>query len=217
MKKIVAFVFIILIVFTSFSQGTRPSFGIGGKGGVNISYFADNFSVGQSAIGANVGAVGIMNFGANGTTSFVAEILFSRKGGANRASGKNEISAIDIPILFRFSKSIKEEIPLKLFFNAGPYIGVNFSRKVTGELPLNYAKDFSTNFLELGLCAGVGVSYPIGPGALFLEGRYAFSITNVVPKSLENNRITSITLGYVYYLQGQTEEQKDKKIDSGFE
>jgi len=217
MKKSIILSITILLIKAAFSQGSNPNFGIGGKAGLNITYFPDNYSIGQSSTGANAGIVGVMDFGKTATTSLVAEILFNQKGGTNRVSGRNQISAIDIPILFRFSKAIKDELPLKLFFNAGPYIGLNFYRKSIGEVPLNYAKDFTSNLLELGLCGGLGVMYPIGPGVLMVEFRHGFSLTNVVPKSLESNQITSFSLGYIYYMKGQSQEKKDKKIDAGFE
>ncbi|MFN0049877.1 MAG: porin family protein [Cytophagales bacterium] len=216
MKRNIIAAFALLFAAGIQAQSSNPSFSLGAKGGINIAFFADNFSSGTSNIVGNAGAVGVMNFGKNGFTSLIGEILFNQKGGTNQSSGLNEINNIDIPILFRYSKTIKEDFPMKLFFNAGPYVGMMVSRKKSDE-PQYFAKDFKSNFLELGLCAGLGGMYPIGPGSVFLEFRYGFSVTNIVPQSFERNQISSISIGYLYHLQGKSQEEKDKKVDGGFE
>lgn len=215
MKIKIFAVCLFLVAENIFAQGGM-SFGVGAKGGVNIAFFADNFSSGTSTVVANAGAIGVMNFGKNGNSALVAELLFNQKGGTNKASGQNQISNFDLPILYRYSTSIKQEFPMKLFFNAGPYFGVVLARKTTST-EANYAKDFKSNFLEMGLCGGLGATYPIGPGNVFLEFRYGFSITNIVPLSSERNQVSSISLGYIYNFQAASQEDKDKKIQGGFE
>ena len=216
MKKNIILIFTTFLYTISVAQSLNPTFGFGGRAGLNISQFNDNFGGGSSAYGANVAGIGVMNFGKYGYTSLIGELVFNQKGGTNRASGENRIYNIDIPVLFRFTKSIKENIPVKLFFNAGPYAGFMLARNVKPDSN-SYAQDFKENFVEAGLCLGAGFIYPLGPGSVFLEGKYAFSISNVVQNSYERNRLTSISIGYIYQLAGKTQEQKDKKIDGGFE
>ena len=191
------------------AQSSNPSFAVGGKLGPNFSTVADNFDNPQSKVGFHIGAVGVMGFGKNQNSSLVAELLFNQKGGKNTASGNNSISALDLPILYRYTMSIKEELPIKLFFNIGPYVGATLSRSA----------DIKTNqsFAEFGIAGGGGLFYPISVGTIFLEGRYALSLTNLVPQTLERNRVGSISVGFIYFLKGKNQEEKDKAVEGGFE
>lgn len=191
------------------AQGVNPTFAVGGKVGPNFSTITDNFDKQDSKIGFHVGVVGVMGFGKNGNSSLIGEILLNQKGGKNSVSGDNTIYGLDLPIMYRYTKTLKENLPLKLFFNAGPYVGMLLSRSATVKT--------SQQIGEFGFCGGGGLIYPLSIGQIFLEGRYSFALTNVVPETFERNRFTSISIGFIYNIKGKSQEDKDKKIDGGFE
>jgi hypothetical protein len=208
MRKIIAVIIVFFCIKVG-AQNANPTFAVGGKLGPNFSTVVDNFDNASAKAGIHIGAVGVMGFGKNGNSTLVAELLFNQKGGKNQVSGNNNVLALDLPILYRYTMVIKQDFPLKAFFNVGPYVGATLSRKA----------DNKTNqrIGEFGIAGGGGLFYPISIGTLFLEGRYAISLTNMVPATLERNRVTSISVGFIYALKGKSQEQIDKTIDGGFE
>ncbi|MDX2190390.1 MAG: porin family protein [Bacteroidota bacterium] len=200
-----------------FSLQTQAQTAIGGKIGVSIANVATNVSDpnAKSKIGVNGGFVFAYGIG-NGKISFVGELLFTQKGGNNIVSGDVNRFYIEIPAMLRYGFSIVESFPLRIFINAGPYLGLGFGQRSGGDA--YYNKDAgSTNVMEMGVAAGGGFMYPAGPGNIFVEGRYSYALTNLVNKTLERNEYTAISAGYLYTLKGKSQEEKDKTIAPGFE
>lgn len=112
----------------------------------------------------------------------------------------------------------------KILFNIGPY----------GSYALNateWTKDLSTgsdvskpyvftdsadNRLDYGLLVGIGVEHRFSFGTFHLEGRYSFGLGNISriktrASELSQNRVISVTLGYVYNFKKKKDRTKPKK------
>jgi hypothetical protein len=206
--------FVLIISLSMLSSLAHAQLAVGGKAGVNIANLAANQPIGaeiqESKIGFNVGAVGSLGIGSSGKLFGVGELNFNQKGGKNGVSGTNSLGYLELTALLRYTIGFGEKVPFKLFFNAGPYFGIKTGRKAD-------IAAYNSNIAEFGLSGGGGIMVPVGNGNIFVEARYSFAVTNLVPQTFERNRVTSISIGYLYTLKGKTEEAKDKGVQGGFE
>lgn len=207
MKKLIIFTLAILSY-----HFTHAQIAIGGKAGVNVSNVIANQSSSndQSKIGFNVGAVGSIGIGSSGKLFGVGELNFNQKGGTNKVSGTNNLGYIELAALLRYTIGFGEAFPLKLFLNAGPYLGIKTGR-------IADSTNYNSNVAEFGLGAGGGLMIPVGPGNLFVEARYSVGLTNLVTQTLERNGVTSFSIGYLYTIKEKSTETQDKGVNGGFE
>lgn len=115
---------------------------------------------------------------------------------------KNFMNYLEVPVLFK-GKFGGE----KLRFNvlAGPTFGYALDGKIKIE-DEETDIDFDESELkrtEIGALLGVGMSYTAGPGAIFLDARLGWGITNLDDSSNSDNfhwhhRGVSVGAGYIY-------------------
>jgi hypothetical protein len=216
MKKIIILLLFGTLPFFAFSQ---LKLGFGGGVGVNFASLNSSFDYGnKSKTGFHIGAIGTMAIGKNDNLFLVGGFDFDQKGGTNVVSGTNSTFYLGIPVLIRYTFSPKQDFPLKIFINTGPYIGMLLGRSVSNPLATSSSENSnSASFFETGLAFGGGVLYPLGNGNLFLEGRQSFALSSLVKNSLQRNQMFTISAGYIYLLGAKSQEKADKTIDSGFE
>jgi hypothetical protein len=125
------------------------------------------------------GGGGFIRFGAAGL-SLQAELLAISKGfeaedviGDEDASF--ELTYVEIPLTAMFS------IGSGPYLFAGPFVAFEVSCEgsfggLTGECDENDGERKETDF---GLTGGAGIQFPLGPGSLLIEGRYAQGLTDL--------------------------------------
>ena len=164
--------------------------------------------------------------------SIQPEILYTQKGFKEKYDDdyfQSKINYVEIPVLLKFT--FGEEDELRFFGYVGPYVGYalngsiifkeggekNTLKSKFGDEPANYTGDDlyiptnEVNRLDIGAYIGAGISYPLGPGALSLEGRYGYGFTNFDKDSSgqaskedlkSQNRTIGVFLGYSIPLGG---------------
>jgi len=170
------------------------------------------------------------DLGLSESFSIQPEILYTQKGFRAKYDGGTEDSRfnyLEIPVLVK--ASFGDEDALRFFVYAGPYLGyalngnykakggpISISSKIKfGEDPGNnddtYIPKDEANRLDIGAYVGAGISLPVGPGALSLEGRYGYGFTNfdkdpsgqAKKEDLKTqNRTIGVFLGYAIPLSG---------------
>ncbi|GAB3891428.1 hypothetical protein GCM10028803_03230 [Larkinella knui] len=190
---------------------------IGIRGGVNA--LLNEFNPGlegteggesQTAPGFTGGLV--INYGLGNVFSIQPEILYTRRSvkfAGESSEGNFSIqasaSAIEIPLLLKLSFGRKT----RFFVNAGPYVAYGLSSAakivVAGETLLDEKQKLTKDDdrLEYGATGGLGVSIPVGPGRLLIEGRYTYSLgTNADPQPAEyvSQQVSTFSVGYTFPL-----------------
>ncbi len=235
MKKIAFVCFLSLAALTAQAQFkiipkvgvTASTFGL--SKAANDDLKADNTDK-PLTIGFSAGAGFELSMG--DIFSIQPEILYTQKGYKLKdadSESQFKLNYVEIPVLLKFT--FGEEDELRFFGYAGPYVGYalngNYNFQIGsasqkgklkfGEEPDNYtgtdayvSKD-DANRLDIGAYVGAGVSYPIGSGALSLEGRYGYGFTNFEKDASgqassddlkSQNRTIGVFLGYAIPLGG---------------
>ncbi len=138
------------------------SFGLGAKGGMNISGYAGGNMQSKALVGYHIG--GMLSFGFGRVLSLQPEVLFSTQGAMVTANGTSErlrTQYITVPVM------------LKLKASGGFYleIGPQFAYRSSERIPEQNFGSFTRN---LDLSAGLGMGYQsragFGFGARYLVG-----------------------------------------------
>lgn len=209
------------VTFTSFAQGVT----FGPRVGVNL---ASQKAVGgddkearedfNETVKYNTGlqAGAVVNFAVNDLLSFQPELLFSQKGlkvseseGGDSFELIRKASYLEVPVLAKFTFGSET---LKGFTTMGPYAGYWMGGKEA--LKINSSEvsekfDFDEdeyNRLDVGASFGVGLAFPMGTGALNLDVRYNFGLSDVNKydgsgrdgDSKLSNRVFGISLAYLF-------------------
>jgi hypothetical protein len=121
---------------------------------------------------------------------------------------KTKVDYIEIPVLL--------VLPLTVGTGISPYIfgGPSFAFEVGCKLEVDGGEfdgsvdcdedgeDSGRKSLDLGATAGLGLTFPMGPGALLIEGRYNFGLSNI--SDIDNvdikSRTAAILAGYQIWL-----------------
>lgn len=136
------------------------------------------------------------------------EVSFLQKGYKNTIEddGKYErkllMNYLEVPVLAKWrigSETIKAQLLL------GPTVGY----ALDGTIKANGEKtdiDFDdVKRLDIGVLVGAGFDIPLGPGSVFVDGRYGWGITNLNDAANADdyhwhNRTISVGVGYIYRL-----------------
>lgn len=149
---------------------------------------------------------GFVRFGA-GPIGIQAELLSVTKGAEfsdvdGTDDGDLRLEYIEVPVLLH--------LPLNLGVGLSPYVfgGPAFSFEVGCEFSdaagsfdcdNQEADVFTRKTTDIGITAGGGLAFAMGPGALLVEGRYTWGTTNIneTPNGPEvKNRAALVTAGY---------------------
>ncbi len=135
-----------------------------------------------------MGVGGLLEIGLGEKVALRFEPMYLQKGGefdeidADLGAVKfsTKTADVEVPILLKLDLSSTATRP---YLIAGPTIGIIVTSKIELSAPGVSAEidiDEITKSTELAFTLGGGVSFPAGKSVLFLEGRYAFGLTDIV-------------------------------------
>lgn len=152
---------------------------------------------------------GFVRFGL-GRVGLQPELLVVTRGGeypaeAFEGDAKLKVDYIEVPVLLI--------VPLTMGTGVAPYVfgGPSFAFEInckveTSAVSGDASEDCSDNDLrestDIGATAGGGLSFPMGPGDLFVEGRYNWGLTNLAKgEGTEiKSRTGAVLAGYSIWL-----------------
>lgn len=193
MKKLMVVLSVLLLATAVLAQDEGKGLTAKGfKAGVNIanitgsdvddfmdvlSYFAGASLSNKTLMGFSFGGFVTYNF--SPTVALQPELLYSMKGFTITAEGEDEdvdvkMDYIEIPVLFKFMFGKGTAKP---YLFAGPSLGILVSSKMKSGGESVDAKDLWKT-TDVGVVFGGGVGFPLGQGALSLDGRYTMGVTN---------------------------------------
>ena len=155
--------------------------------------------------GLQFGAVA--NFAVSELVSIQPELLFIQKGfkmGDSDAYIKGKSNYIEVPVLAKISFGSEQ---VKGFVTGGPTAGYLVSGKSSikfgdNEVNTDYEFEDEDNRMEFGASFGVGLAYGLGAGALNLDVRYGFGLTNLYEvesgESKSKNRVLGVSVAYLF-------------------
>ena len=143
---------------------------------------------------------GFIRFGF-GRIGIQPELLTVTKGYDDDTSGKLQLEYIEIPVLVH--------LPLTLGSSFAPYVvagpsfgfevGCEFDNTiVSGDCDDVEVGEDDRSSTDIGITAGGGLGFNVGPGALLLEGRYTWGMTDWSSSETASskNRWALLTVGY---------------------
>ena len=181
------------------TSASAQGLAMGVKGGVNISSVDFDSPVGDTTLDWRVGAVvgGFVRFPLLSWVELQPEALYSSKGGKREDFGVSSsvlLDYLEVPVLARMPLGGR-----KYFAVAGPYVGVRLRARTRTEFSGSTEEvDISdvVERLDFGLAVGGGLEF----GAIVLDGRYSFSLTDIDKDTSEEasakNRAVSVTVGF---------------------
>jgi hypothetical protein len=209
-------------------ETTNAQVGIGVKGGLNLSKlsFKEDAASGLTNKFLLGGAGGLVfNFKANDLFSLQPELLYSSQGTELGAtlfgvgfSMKTIFNYFQLPVLAKLSFGSEN---VRGFVNAGPYVGYLLSAKVKSsamgqeeEEKIDFSDPStkeSANRFDFGIAGGLGVAFKVGPGDIFVEGRYNLGLLDIskgdVTKEPDyeptKNRVINFSAGYIFFFGGK--------------
>jgi hypothetical protein len=145
---------------------------------------------------------GQVRFGLGGRLGLQAELLSVTKGADNLPGTPNRdirLEYVEIPLLVH--------VPLTMGMTFAPYIyggpAVAFEVRCRttdaagGSIDCTDAVPFERNSTDFGLTAGGGFAFAMGPGALLLEGRYTWGLSDIAAADATvRNRSGAVMAGY---------------------
>ena len=196
MKILVKISAICALFILTISANAQMKFDV--KAGLNLAnqkYTYEGSSVSpDSKIGIHLGAIGEMDFSENFT--FQPGLLFSMKG-CKASDEKLALNYIDIPLNFLYKVDAGD---MKIFGQAGPYLGYALSGKVEDEDIEFGSEDGQMKRLDYGIGIGAGVQF----GNIQASLSYNFGLNNLISGGDSDNSIKNNVLGIsVAYLFGE--------------
>ena len=192
----------------AFSASTADAQTIGVKLGASLSNMSFDGTTGNSDWNTGFVGGGFIRFGF-GRLGIQPEILSVTKGAEfdGGAGGDDEaikIEYIAVPILLHLPLTYGSSFAPYLI--GGPEFAFDIGCEYSGaggdiecEDPAFPDGAFERKDIDIGLSAGGGFAFAMGPGALLLEGRYTWGLTNIsdMTDAVEiKNRSAYITAGY---------------------
>lgn len=224
MKKIISFIFVLLIAVGVKAQIEQPRniLEIGISGGMNLSQMDMQPSIRQNLLKGVNGGVSIRYTTEKYFKMICAaqlEINFSQRGWEEDFDDETSngysrtLNYIEIPFLAHLAFG-KEPHGLQFFINLGPQIGffLGESEKYEGnwqkeERPQSiqpiYGKEVEKKF-EYGIAGGLGLELKTKVGNFFIEGRYYYGLSDIFGNSKTDdfgrsaNSTITARLGYSF-------------------
>lgn len=186
---------------------SQAQFSLGIKGGLNLANIRVSGSTTTTPKTNPLFNAGIVtNYALNDKFSIQLEGLYTLKGFKSKSDLIEQnvvLNYVEFPLLGKFSFGDPEA--LQFFVTAGPYVafktGGNMKLTMNGN---TFSSDISSqiNSVDFGANAGGGVAYNLGTGALFVDARYGYGLSNILSKSTSNlkqyNANIQFSLGYLY-------------------
>ncbi len=206
-------------------ETTNAQVGIGVKGGLNLSKLTIKEENGLTNSFLPGGAGGLVfNFKANDLFSLQPELLYSSQGTHLKTSLFGDFSSklstnyFQLPVLAKLSFGSEN---VRAFVNVGPYAAYLMSAKTKisamgqeEEVKVDFSEPSvkeSANRFDFGIAGGLGVAFKVGPGDLFVEGRYNLGLLDInkgedtkLPdyKPMKNS-VINFSAGYIFFFGGK--------------
>jgi Outer membrane protein beta-barrel domain len=143
-----------------------------------------------------------------------------------------KLNYLMIPVLAKFGWNLKPKSPLRIYVDAGPFVGFVLSAKqVTSGSSMIYAdaggqqalpageQSFDTtqniksqlNTVNFGVEGNVGLGYRLCSGNIFIEGGFNYGFLNIqkgTANGKNNAGAATVTAGYSYWFGGSTKGKK---------
>ena len=145
---------------------------------------------------------GFVRFGF-GRIGIQPELLTVTRGYDDDTFGSLKLEYIEIPVLLHLPLSLGTSF--SPYVVAGPSLGIEVGCEVeAGDIEADCdedeggAGDDDRSSTDLGITAGGGLAFNMGPGAILLEGRYTWGMTDLseVEGVSTKNRWALLTVGY---------------------
>jgi len=178
---------------------------LGAKGGVAFSNASlDPDEETESVSGFIGGAEVQIPLGMSGLV-LQPELLYAAKGvefeEIDGITASINIDYVEVPLLVRFNIPAQSVMP---FVYAGGVVSFESSCSIEGtdgEVTVDSDcedAELETESTDFGVLFGGGLAFPVGPGDLFVEGRYTLGLADVIAdEDLEaKNRSAAVMVGY---------------------
>lgn len=190
MNKFNLFLLVLLALFIALPAGAQVKLGV--IGGVNIANLngedVDGTKIDFSSC-TTFGVGGVLDIGLSENVALRFEPMYLQKGAEfnvtddpdfGSATFSSKAGYLEVPVLLKISFGTSATRP---YLMAGPTIGFNLSSKF--ELSaLGFSAEIDadkiTKSTDFGLAFGAGVSFPAGTSSIFVEGRYALGLSDIV-------------------------------------
>jgi hypothetical protein len=144
---------------------------------------------------------GHIRFGLGGRIGLQAELLSVTRGGnltgPGTASREVRFEYVEIPVLVHIPLTLGAFAP---YLFGGPGIALEVRCRYTpaggSSTDCTDNQPFDRSSTDFGLTAGGGIAIGMGPGAVLLEGRYTFGMSDVFTTPGARNRSGAIMAGY---------------------
>ena len=227
MKKITYLILALLLggflqVFSQTQEEPTDKISLGIMGGINFAtkYFPNSQDAEDQRITAlpRFGVGAVLDIRLSKNLHARIEPMYLQKGGnieegqdvVNQPEGQIRSSSIEIPLLIQYAFGNK----IQPYLIAGPTMGYNLKSEIEFDLTgLNFTGDMKdvTATFDLGITFGGGVQVPVGFGAIFLEGRYAYGLVN------QRTTGTTTVSSNGFQIDLPSDKEEDKSTNRGFQ
>jgi len=110
------------------------------------------------------------------------------------AKVESKLAYLEIPLMLKFAFTAND---IKPYIMAGPTFGYNLSSKVKytlGDTSGEEDNKDDTKSIEVGLDFGAGVSLSMGNNSIFVEARYALSLTDIYEATHSDTKTKGIQI-----------------------
>jgi hypothetical protein len=209
MKKTILF----FLIFCTTKAFTQVSIGL--RAGVGFSKLVESGPLANKAEADLVSDLSGINvaipfeYKLSGRMSIQPELAFSQKGFEYVGGiGKTQLNYVELPLLLKFAFG-QQDVKLNLLF--GPSLGyaVSGANTFLGEkVKIDFADEDIKRF-DIGMQAGLGASYPLSNGSIFLDARYILGFADLSTSTLNtiNSRSYAFNIGYLYSLNKKEEKK----------
>ena len=200
--KIMMRVILLISIVLTFATSTKAQLSVGLRGGVNFAHINYNDPVLKYRPKTAPGFALLLNYAITpslniqlepGIAQWSAQMYNKQTtpGYISELTYRIYMNYIEVPVLIQYKPHFGK---LQAIFSFGPearFLAKPLKAKTKrigyfGGLIIDqfdkvdvYKGDMGINKFDIGLMAGAGIAYPLGPLHLFAEGRYHYGLTNI--------------------------------------
>lgn len=170
--------FVLIAVLTAaFLSNLNAQLSIGAKAGINVANIItdDGYKKNglENVILPHFGAM--LEIGMGEHFALQPEANFIQKGFNNSVNDvKWQFNYLDLHLMLKYKFNLG---PLRAYVDAGPTAGYALNAsKADNDVDFDLEK---MKQAELGIAGGLGLGFDLGPGVLFVDGRYMMSLSNL--------------------------------------
>jgi hypothetical protein len=196
MKKLA----LVLTVFTASVFGVNAQVQFGIKAGANLSTFTGDAEGAKSQIGFNAGV--LVKIPVADALSVQPEAYYSGQGAKGNESGTDfnlHVNYINIPVLLKY------QLPVGVFFETGPQLGLRMSAKLKAE---GQSVDMKDSYKSTDFSWAFGAGYQLPSLPLGIDLRYNLGLANIAAGDGDGSVKNGVFQLGVFYLFGEGSSKK---------